>query len=88
MGKYLDTTPVSGRTPKTPEKFKKWNSLDSFPKILKNNKYYKKIFGEIGFQKFNSDYKLKLLESTRETGRHQIQWNFDKFRKFLEKVFR
>jgi len=62
--------------------------LKSFPKILKNNKYYIKIFGEIGFQKFDSNSKLKILESTSDTGRHQIRGNFDKFRKFSEKVFR
>jgi len=72
VGKYLDTIPVSGKTPKTPEKSKKWNSLDSFPKILKNNKYYKKIFGEIGFQKFNLIFKIKIIKSTVNTGLHRV----------------
>ena len=38
--------------------------MESFPKILKNNKYYLKIFGGIGFQKFYYIFKIKILEST------------------------
>ena len=51
--KYPDRIPVPGKTLKTQEKPEKWSILKSFPKILKNNKYYLKIFGEISFQKFN-----------------------------------
>ena len=47
--KYLDKIPVSGKTPKTPEKSKNLSSLERFPKILKNSKYYLKIFDEISF---------------------------------------
>ena len=47
--KYPDRIPVSGKTPVTQEKPEKWSTLKSFPKNLKNNKYYLKIFGEIGF---------------------------------------
>ena len=73
--KYLDTIPVSGKTPKTPEKSKKWNSLEGVPKILKNNKYYKKIFGEIGFQKFNLIFKIKIIRSTVNIGLHRVGRN-------------
>ena len=38
--------------------------LKKSPKILKNNKYYFKIFSEIDFQKFNFIFKIKILEST------------------------
>ena len=62
----------SGKTPKTPEKSKKWSSSESFPKILKNNKYYKKIFGEIGFQKFNLIFKIKIIKSTVNIGLHRV----------------
>jgi len=69
---YLDKIPVSGKTPKTPEKSKNLSSLESLPKILKNNKYYIKIFGEIGFQKFNLIFKIKILKSTVNTGLHRV----------------
>ena len=36
---------------------------------------------EIRFEKFNMIFKLKILESTGDTGRHQDRSNFDKFRK-------
>ena len=53
-------------------KAQKWSSSESFPKILKNHKYYKMIFGEIGFQKFNLIFKLKILKSTVNLGLHRI----------------
>jgi len=46
--------------------------LKSFPKILKNNKYYKMIFGEIGFQEFNLIFKIKIIRSTVNTGLHRV----------------
>ena len=50
-------------------------------------KYNSKKKYESRIQKFDSNYKLKFLKSTSDTGRHQIHWNFDKFRKISEKVF-
>jgi len=35
--------------------------------------------GEIRFEKFNVDFKLKILESSDGTGRRQNRWIFDKF---------
>jgi len=62
--------------------------LESFPKILKNNKYYKKIFGEIGIQRFNLIFKIKIIKSTVNIGLPRVGRIFDKFRKITEKVFR
>jgi len=45
-------------------KAQNWSISESSPKILKNSKYYIKIFGEIGFQKFNPIFKIKILEFT------------------------
>jgi len=53
--------------------------LESFPKILKNNKYYIKIFDEIGFQKFNPIFKIKIIKSTVNIGQHRVGRIFDKF---------
>jgi len=39
------------------------------------------VRGEIRFKKFNPIFKLKILESIGDTSRHQIRWNFDKFKK-------
>ena len=64
--KYPDRIPVSGKTPETQEKPEKWSILKSFSNILKNNKYYFKIFGEIDFQKLNSIFKIKILEFTMD----------------------
>ena len=86
--KYLDKIPVSGKTPKTPEKFKKWSSLESFPKILKNNKYYLKIFSEIDFQKFDPIFKIKILKSTVDTGLHRVGRIFDKIWKISENAWK
>ena len=61
---------------------------ETFIKILKNSKYYFKIPGEIGFEKFNLIFKLKILDSSGDTGQHQNRSNFDKFRKILKNVFR
>ena len=36
---------------------------------------------EIVFKKFNLVFKLKILKSSNDTGRHQNWSNFDKFRK-------
>jgi len=59
-----------------------------FQKILKNRKYYFKLLSEIGFEKFNVVFKLKILQSSSDTGRHQNRSNFDKFRKIPKNVFR
>ena len=83
--KYLDKIPVSGKTPKTPEKSKKWSSLESFPKILKNNKYYIKSFGEIGFHKFNLIFEIKILKSTVNTGLYRVGRILIKLEKFQKK---
>ena len=48
-------------------------------KILKNQEYYSKNFGEICFNKFFIVFKLKILESTADIGRHQIWRKSDKF---------
>ena len=53
-------------------KVQKWSSSESFPKILKNHKYYKMIFSEIGFQKFNLLFKVKIIRSTVNLGIHRI----------------
>jgi len=58
---------------------------ESFRKILKNSKYYSKMFGEIGFEKYNVVFKIKILESSGDTGRYRHRWNFHKFIKFSEK---
>jgi len=46
------------------------------------------MLGEIGFEKFNVDFKLKILESSGGTGRHQNRWIFDKFWKISKNEFR
>ena len=53
-------------------KVKKLSISKGFPKIPKNNKYYLKIFSEIGFQKFNLIFKIKILKSTVDTGLHRV----------------
>ena len=67
-----ENTKNSGKVPKI-------SNLESFPKIIKNNKYYKMIFGEIGFQKFNAIFKNKNPEVNRQS-RYTPDWpDFDKF---------
>ena len=86
--KYLDRISVPGKTPETQEKPEKWSILKSFSKILKNNKYYLKIFGEIGFQKFNIIFIIKILKSTVDTGLYRvgrILIKSEKFQKMLER---
>ena len=61
--------------------------LETYRKILKNRKYYFKIHDEIRFEKFDVVFKLKTLESSGNTGRHQNRSNFDKFRKISKNVF-
>ena len=54
---------------------------ESLRKILKNRKYYFKIFGEIGFKKFDVVFKLKILKSfgdTADTRIGQILINLEK----------
>ena len=53
-------------------------------KILKNREYYTKTPGEIRFKKLFIDLKLKIPD----TGRYRLRWNFHKFIKSSEKVFR
>jgi len=48
-------------------------------KILKNQEYYSKNHGEIRFKKFFIVFKLKILESAANIGRHQISQKSDKF---------
>ena len=43
---------------------KNWSISKNFIKILKNHKYYKMTFGEIGFQKLYLIFKIKILEYT------------------------
>ena len=43
------------------------------------------MLGEIRFKKFNLIFKLKILKSSGDTGRHQNWSNFDKFRKISKK---
>ena len=48
-------------------------------KILKNQEHYSKTHGESRFKKFFIVFKLKILESAANIGRHQIWQKFDKF---------
>ena len=56
-------------------------------KKFKNKKNYFKMPSKIGLKKFNIVFKLKILESSGDTGRHQNRSNFDKFRKILKQMY-
>ena len=63
---------ISSVSGKTPEKPKIEVTRKVSQKILKNHKYYKMIFGEIGFQKFNFLFEIKIIRSTVNLGIHRI----------------
>ena len=57
-------------------------------KILINQEYYSKNHGEIRFKKFFIVFKLKILESVANIGRHQFWQKSDKFWKFPKNELR
>ena len=63
---------------KNTEIVRKSNISERPAKILKNQEYYSKNHGEIHFKKFFLVFKLKILESAANIGRHQIWQKSDK----------
>jgi len=65
------------------------SSISERPEIIiKNQEYNSKTHGEIRFKKYFIVLKLKIPESISDTGRYRLRWNFHKFIKSSEKVFR